>query len=117
MKRITVAAPAKVNLTLHIPARLENGYHAVEMVMQTVTLFDRVTVEEAQGLHIAADMPLTENEADNTAHRAATLFADARKLREAGPAAPEKGGAQRPSISIVYDYGDESHSPDAPGTV
>ena len=30
---------------------------------------------------------------------------------------PEKGGAQRPSISIVYDYGDESHSPDAPGTV
>ena len=32
-------------------------------------------------------------------------------------AAPEKGGAQRPSISIVYDYGDESHSPDAPGTV
>lgn len=77
MKRITVAAPAKVNLTLHIPARLENGYHAVEMVMQTVTLFDRVTVEEAQGLHIAADMPLTENEADNTAYRAATLFADA----------------------------------------
>ena len=75
MKRITVAAPAKVNLTLHIPARLENGYHAVEMVMQTVTLFDRVTVEEAQGLHIAADMPLTENEADNTAYRAATLFA------------------------------------------
>ena len=47
----------------------------------------------------------------------ATLFADARKLREPGPAAPEKGGAQRPSISIVYDYGDESHSPDAPGTV
>lgn len=77
MKRITVAAPAKVNLTLHIPARLENGYHAVETVMQTVTLFDRVTVEEAQGLHIAADMPLTENEADNTAYRAATLFADA----------------------------------------
>ena len=47
----------------------------------------------------------------------ATLFADARKLRETGPAAPEKGGAQRPSISIVYDYGDESHSPDVPGTV
>ena len=47
----------------------------------------------------------------------ATLFADARKLRETGPAAPEKGGAQRPSISIVYDYGDESHNPDAPGTV
>lgn len=77
MKRITVAAPAKVNLTLHIPARLKNGYHAVEMVMQTVTLFDRVTAEKAWGLHIAADMPLTENEADNTAHRAATLFADA----------------------------------------
>lgn len=77
MKRITVAAPAKVNLTLHIPARLENGYHAVEMVMQTVTLFDRVTAEKAQGLHIAADMPLTENEADNTAYRAAALFADA----------------------------------------
>lgn len=77
MKKITVAAPAKINLTLHIPARLENGYHAVEMVMQTVSLFDRVTAETGDRLQIVADTPPTENEADNTAHRAATLFADA----------------------------------------
>ena len=32
-------------------------------------------------------------------------------------AAAEKNGAQRPSISIVYDYGDEDRKPDAPGTV
>ena len=31
--------------------------------------------------------------------------------------AAEKNGAQRPSISIVYDYGDEDRKSDAPGTV
>lgn len=47
----------------------------------------------------------------------ATLFTEARKLRETSEAAPEKNGAQRPSISIVYDYGDDDHSPDAKGSV
>ena len=48
----------------------------------------------------------------------ATLYAEVRKMQEENKAAAtEKNGAQRPSISIVYDYGDEDRNGDAQGTV
>lgn len=58
MKRMTQAAPAKVNLALDILGRRPDGYHDMRMVMQTVSLSDAVTVEEtAEGfaLHTGGD--------------------------------------------------------------
>lgn len=46
---ITVKAPAKINLTLDILGRRPDGYHNVAMVMQTVSLYDTVTVDLADG--------------------------------------------------------------------
>lgn len=46
MKRMTQQAPAKVNLALDILGRRPDGYHDMRMVMQTVSLYDTVTVEE-----------------------------------------------------------------------
>lgn len=40
-----VKAPAKINLTLDIVGRRPDGYHDVAMVMQTVSLYDEVSVE------------------------------------------------------------------------
>ncbi|TGU50690.1 4-(cytidine 5'-diphospho)-2-C-methyl-D-erythritol kinase, partial [Mesorhizobium sp. M00.F.Ca.ET.186.01.1.1] len=40
--RISVKAPAKINLTLDVLAKRPDGYHEVEMVMTTVDLADRV---------------------------------------------------------------------------
>lgn len=37
---------AKINLTLDVLGRLENGYHKVEMLMQTVNLFDLIIVDK-----------------------------------------------------------------------
>jgi 4-diphosphocytidyl-2-C-methyl-D-erythritol kinase len=42
--RVTVAAPAKVNLRLCILAREESGYHALETVFCALSLADEVTV-------------------------------------------------------------------------
>ena len=36
--------PAKINLFLHIIGRLENGYHALESVFRSVSLFDKITL-------------------------------------------------------------------------
>lgn len=47
MERYTQAAPAKVNLALDILGRRPDGYHEMRMVMQTVSLCDTVTLEEA----------------------------------------------------------------------
>ena len=42
-------APAKVNLTLDILGKRNDGYHEMRMVMQTISLCDTVTVEETAG--------------------------------------------------------------------
>ena len=47
MERYAQAAPAKVNLALDILGRRPDGYHEMRMVMQTVSLCDAVTLEEA----------------------------------------------------------------------
>lgn len=47
--KATVKAPAKINLTLDIVGKRADGYHDVAMVMQTVSLYDTVTVETTQG--------------------------------------------------------------------
>ena len=47
--KITVKAPAKINLTLDIVGKRPDGYHDVAMVMQTVSLYDTVTVERLDG--------------------------------------------------------------------
>ena len=45
MDKIELKALGKINLGLDILGRRDNGYHDVRMVMQTVFLYDRVTLE------------------------------------------------------------------------
>ncbi len=71
---ITVAAPAKINLTLDVTGRLPNGYHTVEMVMQTIDFTDAVEIERAPALTLTVgDAPLPADES-NTAWKAASLY-------------------------------------------
>ena len=42
MSQTTLAAPAKLNLTLDILGTRPDGYHEMEMVMQSVSLCDEV---------------------------------------------------------------------------
>ena len=44
MKKLSVLAPAKINLYLNVGARRPDGYHDIESVMQTVSIFDKITV-------------------------------------------------------------------------
>lgn len=46
-------ANAKINLTLDITGRRADGYHLIDSVMQSVSLFDTVTVEKANGISVA----------------------------------------------------------------
>lgn len=66
---------AKINLTLDITGRRADGYHLLRMVMQSVSLGDRLTVEEGgPGIQIRcgrADLPCDES---NAAHKAAAAF-------------------------------------------
>ena len=46
---VTVLAPAKLNLALDVVGLLPNGYHALDMTMQTITLYERVMLRRSAG--------------------------------------------------------------------
>ena len=49
MNRIQIDAPCKVNLSLDIVGKLPNGYHETDMVMQTVSLCDTISLQLQPG--------------------------------------------------------------------
>ena len=46
MREIKLKARAKINITLDIIGKRDNGYHDVEMIMQTINLFDRLLLRK-----------------------------------------------------------------------
>ena len=75
---ITYPAYGKINLGLDVVRRLENGYHEVRMIMQTVSLHDVVTMkvlsEDEIRIHTnSGKIPSDEN---NLAFKAAKLMKD-----------------------------------------
>lgn len=74
MRGITLTAHAKINLALDVLARRPDGYHQVEMVLQTLELADRVTVWPAEGIQLRCDHPEVPAGEENLAWRAARLL-------------------------------------------
>lgn len=72
---LTLHAPAKVNLTLIVGARRADGYHDVSTVMQTVGLYDTLTLSGGgSGLTMTCTDPDLPTDGSNLVLRAAALF-------------------------------------------
>lgn len=83
--KLTLQAPAKVNLTLLVSARRGDGYHDVSTVMQTVDLCDTLTLTgEGRGLTLTCTDPAVPADDSNLVLRAARLF-----FAEAGLPVPD----------------------------
>ena len=54
--KLKIQARAKINWTLDVVGVLENGYHDLDMLMQSVTLCDQMTMEDAQELTLSVRM-------------------------------------------------------------
>lgn len=52
MKQIKVQCPAKINLTLEVLNRREDGFHNIKSIMQTISLYDFLTVKAESGVGI-----------------------------------------------------------------
>lgn len=80
MKEITVRACAKINLSLDIKGVREDGYHLMEMVMQSVGLADVIRLKKTlKGVSLTVQQDAPQPSAiprgeGNTAVRAAQLF-------------------------------------------
>ena len=69
---------AKINLGLDVLGKRENGYHDVRMVMQTVYLYDQITLTKTKkpGIVLETNLFFLPVDEGNLAYRAAKLLMD-----------------------------------------
>lgn len=75
---IKAIAPAKINLFLDILGKLENGFHSLFMVMQSVDLCDEITVDKGEkGIVLSCSDARLPQDERNIAYKAAAAFFEA----------------------------------------
>ena len=72
--RVTVLAPAKLNLALDVVGILPGGYHALDMTMQAISLYERVVIRRSPYLDLALPGSKVKPGPGNTAIKAALAF-------------------------------------------
>ena len=80
MREIKIKCPAKINLTLEILNKRSDGFHNIQSVMQTINLFDILTIKikESEKFEInltgtSEDIPYNEK---NIVYKAVLLFVE-----------------------------------------
>lgn len=76
MDHYQMKAYAKINLALDVIKKLENGYHEVKMIMQTIGIYDEICFSKCEeGIHLTIEdggaLPADEN---NLVYKAAKLM-------------------------------------------
>jgi 4-diphosphocytidyl-2-C-methyl-D-erythritol kinase len=109
--QLTVAVPAKLNLGLEIVGRRTDGYHEIVTIMQTVSIFDRLTIEATEpGASVSLDVDWPELAGEeNLVLRAARLLRERvavgtgahLDLRKSIPAAAGLGGASSDAAATL----------------
>lgn len=83
MDKMELKALGKINLGLDVLGKRPDGYHDVRMVMQTIYLYDQITITKRKesGIGLSTNLfylPVNEN---NLAYRAAKLLMDEFEIR------------------------------------
>lgn len=78
LNKVIVKAPAKINLTLDVVGRRENGYHDLRMIMQTIDIYDELTIMHTGSpqieLTMDKDLPDKIAPEQNLVYKAAKLM-------------------------------------------
>lgn len=76
MKTVWINAPAKINLGLDVVRRRDDGYHEVKMIMQSVRLFDRLTITRTYNpdIRLSTNLGFLPVGEDNLVYKAAALL-------------------------------------------
>ena len=80
MPSITVAAHAKINLTLYVGNKRPDGYHDIDSIMHQIALADEITVSAADSLRLTVAEGTAPAGEDNLMWTAARRFLDAANL-------------------------------------
>lgn len=82
MDKMELKALGKINLGLDVLGKRENGYHDVRMVMQTLYLYDNVTLikKSKPGIEIVSNLFFLPTDSGNIAWKAANLLMEEFKI-------------------------------------
>lgn len=83
-KQIKIQCPAKVNLTLKVLGKRPDGFHDIDSIMQTISLFDYLTIKVEKSAENAITLFGTSDEIPyderNLVYKAGKLFLDYAKI-------------------------------------
>ena len=83
MEQCIRKAYAKINLGLDVIGRLENGYHEVRMIMQTVGIYDVLTLQKIpSGIVVTTDNGELPTDENNLIYKSAKLMIEKYGLSE-----------------------------------
>ena len=78
MQTIKIQCPAKINLNLKITGKLPNGFHEIESIMQTISLYDYLTINiednEQNEIILSGNSTEIPYDESNLVFKAAKLF-------------------------------------------
>ena len=105
---MNIKANAKINLSLKVTGKREDGYHLIDTVMHSVTLFDEISIEKANNITVECDKYDIPQE-QNIAFKAANLFFDAANIKGGAkikiskniPAAAGLGGGSTDAAAVL----------------
>lgn len=110
MDKIIVKARAKINLSLDILGKREDGYHDVKMLMQTIELHDSVLISKRdEGIKVKCNVPYVPTDNRNVVYKAAQYMIEEYKinsgiyinLRKNIPVSAGLGGGSADAASVI----------------
>ncbi len=112
MNKIKLRAMAKINLGLDVVKRREDGYHEVRMIMQTIKMYDKITIRKRDDNEIKVKtnlyyLPTDEN---NLVYKAAKLILEKYEVRQGVeitlekfiPVAAGMAGGSSDAAAVLY---------------
>jgi 4-diphosphocytidyl-2-C-methyl-D-erythritol kinase len=111
---LQLIAPAKLNLTLEVLGKREDGYHEIRSVMQTIDVYDRLTLSPGASIGLFVSGPeaagVPEDPTRDLAYRAAVALRDATGRTDLGarielekriPAGAGLGGGSSDAAAVL----------------
>jgi len=83
LEKLTLKSPAKINLSLEVLGKREDGYHQILSLMQAVDLYDELILEKRErGVVVTCDHPECPSDESNLSFKAAHLLLKEEGIKE-----------------------------------
>lgn len=84
MNHIKLKAFAKINLGLDVVRKREDGYHEVRMIMQTINLYDKISISRTncEGITLRTNLHYLPTNENNLVYKATKLLLDEFQIKQ-----------------------------------